>query len=444
MKKRELRLPTIIGLLVVLAGVGSGLFVLKNPQRLSLSASGEEIPSEVTVSNVADSSFTVSWITGKAVTGFVQYGESGGAMDLVVSDLRDQERGDVNSYYTHYVTLGGLKEGTKYGFKVGKDEKTYEVTTGQKLEGAPTADVAYGQVTTEGGDLADGAIVILQIPGGELASAITKSSGAWVIPLATIRAVGLGSYVVYDKEKTEIEISVQGGNLGTSVVTVKTAEDSPVPTIVLGKNYDFATEETEVNEDESSESAELSSKFTGEALAPGVNMPGEAALEVLTPKDEEKINTQRPQIIGRAPVGVEVSIEIHSSQIVKGSAVAGEDGTFNYNVPTVLAPGEHTLTISAVVNGVLEKVTKTFTVYAVGESNLPAFEATPSATLVPTAVPSATPTPLPTTTVQPTIAPTAIPEPPTELPTSGSFWPTILILVFGLGLLASGGVLLVQ
>ena len=118
MKKRELRLPTIIGLVVVLAGLGTGLFVLRNPLRLSLSASGEETPSEVSISNVSDSTFTVSWVTSKAVTGFVQYGESSKEFDLAVSDDRDQEKGDVGSYYTHYVTVSGLKGGAKYNFKI--------------------------------------------------------------------------------------------------------------------------------------------------------------------------------------------------------------------------------------------------------------------------------------------------------------------------------------
>jgi len=452
MKKRELRLPTIIGLVVVLAGLGAGLFVLRNPLRLSLSASGEETPSQVSISNVSDSTFAVSWVTSKAVTGFVQYGESGKEPDLAVSDDRDQEKGDVGSYYTHYVTVSGLKGGTKYSFKIGNKGEQFETTTGATLENTPTADVAYGLVMSEDGNPADGAIVYVQVPGGEPASALTKPSGAWVIPLATIRAAGLAGYVTYDKEQTEIEISVQGGNLGTSLVTVKTGEDSPVPTIALGKSYDFAADETVVEQDQSTESGDLASKFTGEALAPGTNP--EETLEILTPKSDEMINTQRPQIIGRAPAGTEVSVEIHSSQVITGKTTTGEDGTFSFSVPTGLAPGEHTVTISATINGVVRQITKSFTVYAQGESSLPAFEATPSATLIPTLVPSATPTLLPTmtaqptviptVTIQPTVAPTATPEPPTELPASGNVWPTILILVFGLGLLASGGVLLVQ
>jgi len=136
--------------------------------------------------------------------------------------------------------------------------------------------------------------------------------------------------------------------------------------------------------------------------------------------------------------------------VITGRTTAGEDGTFSYSVPTGLTPGEHTITVSATIDGVLRQITKSFTVYAQGESSLPAFEATPSATLIPTLVPSATPTLLPTATIQPTVTPTgtiqptATPEPQTELPESGDIWPTVLILVFGLGLLASGGLLLVK
>ncbi|TSC85740.1 MAG: hypothetical protein G01um101416_811 [Microgenomates group bacterium Gr01-1014_16] len=452
MKKMELRLPTILGLLVVGVGLGAGLILVKNPLRLQSFASEEEIPAEVKVSNVTDSSFTVSWITGKTVSGFVQYGEGEGSLELVMSDDRDQEKGEVGGYYTHYVTLRGLAENKEYFYKIGSgkelfgdEDKPYEITTGPGLENTPVADVSYGQIVDKENNPVEGAIIYLNLPGSDTASAISKNNGAWVIPVATVRTEDLSSFVTYDKAVTEVEIFAQGGEAGVSNVSTTTANDSPVATIELGKDYERSVNAEPVP---TGAVADTGTKFSGESLAPGADSGGGGSLEILTPKQNEKLNTFRPEIVGRAPAGALVEIEINSSSPVVGKVKAGDDGTFNFSVPVDLEPGAHTLTISTTISGVLKKITKSFTVYAQGESNLPAFEATPSATLVPSPIPSTTlvPTAVPTLTVSPTATPTTMPtttpEPPTELPTVGNVWPTILILVFGLGLLASGGFLL--
>src|SRR3989344_6707107 len=194
MKKPEIKIPTLIGVLVAIGGLVSGMYLLRGSLRSVLFASAEETPKEVRVVNIADTSFTVTWITDKTTTGFVQYGEGSKAPDLVVSDDRDQEKGEVGSYFTHYVTIKALKPGGEYGFKIGSGKtvygdngQVYNLTTGLTIADTPAADVAYGQVAGANGDPAEGAIVYLQVETGSLLAAIVKSSGSWVIPLATMR-----------------------------------------------------------------------------------------------------------------------------------------------------------------------------------------------------------------------------------------------------------------
>jgi len=457
MKRPEKTLPTILGLLVAAGGLVSGLWLVGTQTR-GTKAAPEEAPAEVRITNVSDAGFVVSWLTDKAVTGFIQYGESGEDPNLVISDERDQQKGTIESYFTHFVNVRGLKPDTAYEFKIGSGKNLYDqngqlyrVVTGPALSNTPTADVAYGQVVSASGDPAEGAIVYLQLVGGIPQAALVKSSGSWVIPLSATRTVDLSGYLEYDKDEGRIEITIQGGPMDTSTVITDTGRDSPLPQTVLGTNYDYLSDSAPAATDDT-----YQSKFS--APDPLTNLESELAtteLNVLTPKLGEKVNTLRPEIIGEAPAGTQVTIEIHSTAQITGTVVADDQGEFTFSVPQDLEPGQHTLTITAVVDGVARKVTRSFTVFAQGESQLPAFSATPSGTLAPTATPTVTPKVTPTTKPLPTLKPAATPSgtltptpitsrpayPATDdgVPVSGNVSSTLIVLAGGMLLVLGGG-----
>lgn len=78
-------------------------------------------------------------------------------------------------------------------------------------------------------------IVYLSLVNAGQLSALTRSSGAWAIPLNLARKEDLSSWAQYDKEASLIEIFVQGGNKGVATAITTTRNDSPVPSITLGK-----------------------------------------------------------------------------------------------------------------------------------------------------------------------------------------------------------------
>lgn len=467
MKKREITIPTLVGLVVVVGGLLSGLWLVQRQLFQSSKAAAELEPKNLVVANVSDTGFAVGWVTDKAATGYVQYGEGGDSLDLVVSDDRDQQKGSVDNYFTHFVTVKGLKPDTSYSFRIGSGGEDYdqggvpyEVKTGAIVIDPPPADVAYGQVVTASGEPADGAIVYVQIPGGNISAAMVKPSGSWVIPLSTVRNNDLSGFVSYDKSVTQIDISVDGGPMGRSNIVSTTGNDSPVPEIVLGEDRSYiGVGKNEVDTtDQESKIAPLGQLPDGE----------EKELKLSTPISGEEVNSSRPEIIGTAPAGSEVTIEIHSEAIISGTATADSTGQFNFSVPTDLPPGEHTVTISTVVNGVVQRISRTFVVQAQGESFDPTFSATPSATLSPSVsptrtptpsvtprastTPTRTPTPRPSTTITPTVTPaTSITTTPTKTPTptivsaggdtlpnSGAAEMTVGMLLFGTGLMICG------
>lgn len=437
MRKPEVHFPTFLGVFVAVMGLVAGVVLLRNPLSITVGASPEETPKKTQITNISDSEFVVTWITDKAVTGFVQYGE-GTNPDLVVSDDRDQDKGTVGNYFTHFVSVKGLKPSTNYVFRLGSGKTTYDkqgelyqVTTGPKLSTAPAADIAYGQVSTSNGEAAEGSIVYLRLPGVIPQAALVKNSGSWVIPLSVSRTTDLTSFAPYDPENDKLELYVEGGPLGATQTVVTTANDKPVTNLVLATG-DEVTQT--ISSPTPTTDPNLPSKFTGEIVQPSTES---AALSILTPRFEEKVNSTAPEIIGKAPAKAEIQIEIHSDQVISGTIIADKNGDWSYTVPDNLTPGEHTITISTIVNGVVKKVTRSFVVQAAGESNTPSFTATASATLAPTQKPTPKPTTKPTAT--PTIAPrVAYPATDSGVPTSGSLTPTLLLAILGLGLVTTG------
>ncbi|KKS33235.1 MAG: hypothetical protein UU93_C0001G0066 [Candidatus Amesbacteria bacterium GW2011_GWA2_42_12] len=421
MKKAELTIPTILGILVLMAGLISGVYFLRSPLRTLVGASAEETPQEVKIVNTTDISFVVSWITDISTSGFIQYNEAGKNPNLTVSDDRDLEKGSIGNYFTHFVTVRGLKPATKYNFKIGSGSKLYEAGTGVTLLNPPPANVAYGQILTSAGDPAEGAIVYLNMVGIDPQATLVKSSGTWAIPISTARTADLTSFASYDKQNSKLDIFVQGADAGTKSLSVTTASIAPVQVITLGS--------TDITDTISPTPIPVAdnpdSKFSATAINPVVEATAAGQLLILTPQTNEKINTSRPEIIGKGPAKSTVTIKIHSNEVITQTVQTDSQGNFSYSVPADLSPGEHTITISTLINGVIKMVTKTFTVEAAGESVIPAKSATPSASIKPSPIP----------TVPPRVV---IPSTESGTPASGDLTPTLFLLILGAGLTMSG------
>ena len=408
MKQRPITIPTILGIFVAIGGIVTGVLLIKNPTYLGIAASGEELPTDVRMTNITDNSLTVSWTTAKATSGFVKYN------DLVVSDDRDQERGNVGSYFTHIISLRGLKPSTNYKIKIGSGKSTnegLEVVTGPTLRNPPPADVIYGQVNTLGGDPADGALVYTQLPGVVPQVALVKTSGSWVIPLSLARTTDLTSFAPYDPQTSQINLFVQAGPLGTSTKLLSLADARPVAPIILGQsnNPQISNVQSPIIE------TETKSKFSEGALDASAT----------TKESKIKLNSVKPVISGEAPAGSQINIEINSENQIKATVKADSSGKFNYKIPEGLEPGEHTITVSTLVDGVMQKVTKSFIVEAAADTtSVPSFTATPSAKLKP----SPTPTPVPRV---------AYPA-ETDQPQSGNSDFSLLLLAFGAILITTG------
>jgi len=458
------KVPTLIGLVVIVVGLAASLFLVKRSQVLFLRAKEGTIPGQIKVTNITDNSFTVSWFTSELAEGSVRSGTKPGAIDIQNLDERDLNSGEKESHFSHYVSLNNLNPGTVYYFEIYSDSykyddngKPYQITTAPEAKSKESAsDLSYGSVFGIDGGPAEGAIVYFNVGDSTLQSSLVTSAGNWAVSLSQARTLDLSDFVTYSPDETIIEIFVQDRQQTATVVTT-TGQDDPVPPITLGENLNFLDDVSE--EDKEAQSLPSGFAFDEASLA-----TPSSSLLIFNPEDGEEIFTQRPEFMGKAPANKEIEIEVRSP-IFTDKITVGEWGDWQWSPPEDLDPGEHTITISFVDDSGEKKIlSQLFVVLAAEEGELPSFTATPSAT--PTTVPSPAPTLIPTTALTPspspsptiTPVPTASPTPtlsatPTASPapvattssgadiTAGVVTPTIIVFIFGI-VLAGIGVLM--
>lgn len=441
--KKIKRLPTILGILILLAGITAGVFLVQEGRGRFLQASPEITPKQIKIANITDQNFSVSWITDSATSGFIKYG-TGKELTFIAQDDRDEASGQTGSFTTHHVTLKGLKPATNYFFKISSAKKVfanngqeYQATTAASPQGPlPKNDVAYGTIVKSDGSPAEGVIVYLSLKNAIPQSTLSKASGSWYISLNSILANNLTSYVAYDLQASTEEIFVQGANLGTATAIAVTENDSPIPTITLGQTFDFRTTPLAEPQEPTLQPTIPQGRFPI-GTTPS---PGESQLTIINPDEDEEINTLKPEFLGTGPAGETLTIEIQSPETLSDQITIGENGAWNWTPPANLLPGEHTITVT-LPDG--RSISRLFTVLAAGNENSPSFTASPSATLTPSPAPDLTATPSPTLTATP--SPTATPSgrtsiPSTEagIPDSGNLTPTFLFSIIGTTLIGTG------
>jgi len=426
-------IPTILGFLILIGGVFGGIYLVQREGIWFLKAEPKAVPREIKFTNISGKSFTVSWITEKRVIGFIKYGITP-SLEKTNNDERDEISGQTTPFLVHQVRISNLQPAAKYYFKIGSEKKLfdnqgqpYEITTGPVLEAPPLADTVYGTILKPNGLPAEGVIVYLTLANAVPLSALSKSDGNWAIPLSVVRTADLSSYIIYDSEASMEEIFVQGGDLGTATAVVTTKDDSPVPSITMGKSYDFRKKKAAAEAVPTPGSE--GSKFSLSPMStPSASQGGK--LTIINPEEEEKIATSAPEIRGKGPSGETIRITVESAESFTGEVVVNQDGGWSWTPPAGLLPGDHTVT-AALADGT--KVSHSFTVLASGEAELPSFTATPSAEASPS------PTLMPTTAPTPTLVlRKSMPATEGGVPHPGILTPTLIFAILGAVLTFTG------
>ncbi len=434
---RERKIPTLLGLLLVGASVFIFRVAFDNVAPLLSRADATNAPQGVTITNISDSSFTVSWFTKTPTSGAVVV--DGGIPKTTIFDERDASSPNPATlgvkYSTHSVTVRNLKPETDYNARILvnntpflDDGKPYVIRTPQSLTGlGVTLEPAYGQVTLPDGNPAEGAIVYLTVEGGQTLSTFVKASGSWVIPLNLIRATSFDRYLE-PQERINESIVIRAGE-GESTVLTDTLNDNPVPSVTIGKNYDFRKIQAEAKD--AKKLANLPSPTQAQPAILGANTTSNI-VAITKPTQNAAIASNLPLIQGTGIPGKQINILLGIDKPIIGSATVGSDGIWYFTPTKPLAEGKQSITITTQdLQGKTTALTNAFTVLKSGTQVLG--DATPSATLTPTIgiPPIASDTPESTLSGQP-------------LPISGNTLPLVILLILGIGLLTGGASIIIR
>lgn len=440
------KIPTILGIILLFAGVFAGVILLRNSQVFKIGANPTITPKDVRVGSLSDSSATVSWVTADATIDFISYGLSPG-VGTVVSETQDDQK-----FFTHSITISGLNPETVYYFKINSEGTLFDnngipwqFTTGKALSINQISIPISGSVITADGQPSGRAIVYVNV-GGYTISSLTSESGNYILQLGSARTPDLSTYAQIDPAATLLEISVTSASGETATAKIFPQSANPVPALIIGQDKDFRNLPPSANGQNPDanlnlpETATTESKFNVEGTKAGNS--ANVTLESVT--EGEIISSDKPEFIGDGPTGTKITIAIHSETALSGTTTIASNGSWKWSPPANLSEGAHSITVSWIdASGITRTLTRNFIVQA-GE--LPAFVATPSATPtgsptptpkptktpVSTATPTATPVKTPSSTIKPTASVSATPA---SLPDSGSLTPTILLFMMGLGVI---------
>jgi hypothetical protein len=402
------KIPTILGILIIVIGVGITTFLANQSTLFKSNASLSNQPNDVRITNITDTSFTVSYSTNTQVPGSLNYGKDQNLGQSALDD-RDQQSGNLANYNIHNITVQRLSQQTQYFFTITSGQDSYSnngqpftVTTGPALANPPSQAPITGNIILPDGTAPSEALVYVTMDGAQVISTLVKSDGSYILPLNSLRTGDNSTYYAFPQD-AGVKILAIGNSLSSNA-SLSFSQIHPVPTITLSKNYDFTTGQSPITVPVSLESFP-SFESTASAQSP--------APEILTPKENQSFTDQQPLFKGTGLPEQNVDIVIHSDTPVGTSVTTDSNGDWSYRPTTPLTPGNHTIAITTKnASGILQTITQSFVVYAAGQqTNPPAPSVTPTPSVILTPSPTLTPKVTPTVILSPTVTPTVTSAP---------------------------------
>lgn len=377
------RIPTVLGIILVILGIPLTTFLIKNQTALKSKASNSEKPQNVKVTNISDRSFTITYQTDAPATGSISYGRNKKLGESELEDL-DKEKGSFSPKKIHSMSVKKLTPATKYYLVIISGTSTFlnngvpfEATTGSNISSASAKrNDMKGKIVLPDGNFPSEALVYLNAENSQLLSSTVDKNGMFRFSLKELRTDDLSSYFNV-QDNTVFKISATNGSLKSSALS-SLSQTGSIPTITLSNDYDF-TQEPSLVASKSGESPGFPSISPSKISKP----------EILSPKKNQSFTEQKPQFRGTSLPNEKVEITIHSDENIQTQVTTDNNGNWTYRPLNNLSPGVHTITIKTRdSSGILTTVMQSFTVFAAGSQV--SESATPSVTPTPSPFPSPT------------------------------------------------------
>lgn len=434
------RIPTLLGLFVIVLTIGATSYLVGKPTFFQGNASPTSNPQDIRITNISDTSATVSYITAGPVLGTLNFGKDANFGQTITDD---KDKNQIKEHKIHGFTINNLDPSTKYFFKITSGQDSflnnglpYELTTGPNISTAGNVGFIVGKVVTPDGNNPNEGIVYATSDGVSPLSTNIKNDGTYTISLETLRNQDLSSFVNL-KSSSTIKLLVISDS-GSSSIQIQAKGINNVPVIVLSQNYDFVEE----SPSPTPTSSPTSENFPKIAQGSAGNNP-----KILTPADNQQFSNQKPIFTGTGIPNDNVKIIIQSDQVIQTAVTVDASGNWSFQPVTPLSSGQHTITIVAKdALGILRTISKTFTVNTAEAAlaSTPTPSPTPSLAPTPTTTPTATPigqvSPSATPSPTPIVVATPTPNPSVQLPATGSN--DVPTGILGISAAVAGGIFL--
>lgn len=232
-------MPTVLGLGIIIFGIGAGVFLVLREQTFISQASPNLLAQNINVTNVSDSSATISWQTSAPTTSFLTFGQQNPEQKTV---LDDQDPTTPKPHSIHYVTLKNLLPKTTYQYRIvsGQVSSTVDKFT----TASPTSQTGLQPIigtVSDGTKAVDEAVVYLSIADAATLSALVKNSGNFLIPLSQIKKTDGGSSFTLT-EDTILKLTAISPNGESNVLfKIHNLSEGSLPPISVGENLDLTT-----------------------------------------------------------------------------------------------------------------------------------------------------------------------------------------------------------
>ena len=228
------RIPTLLGLAIIILGTATGVYLVLQNQTITSQATIDNTPQKVTISNITDTSVTISWQTPSKIGSFVSFGTT--SPNQTVVDDRDTSAPIPRT--DHVATIRNLTPQTSYNYKVVAGKFNSAILTFQTAATSQSQNnfkPVTGTVLDDTQPLEEG-LVFLTIPGAITQVAPIKSLGSFIIPLSFVRTEGLVDIISSNTGVANLTVASDDGRVATAIFNLNSEE----PLILkIGQNLDL-------------------------------------------------------------------------------------------------------------------------------------------------------------------------------------------------------------
>lgn len=235
----KLRIPTSLGLFIIALSIGTGVYFVSEKKIFTTQATPDSTPQNIIISNIEDTSVTISWDTRAATTSFITYGQNGTNEQTAIDD-RDNIKPTARVF--HYITLQNLIPATTYKTKIISGgyitPQLIQFSTAPSSTNQNGLKPVIGSVLDNNNESLQEGVVFLETEGIIKQSAVIKELGNFIIPLNVARKEDLTD-IFKPQDDTQAKLTIKSPQ-GQSIVLLSLENlQSPLPPVKIGEALDL-------------------------------------------------------------------------------------------------------------------------------------------------------------------------------------------------------------